>query len=159
MTLKSASFAPCALSGRETFLQTRSCGGRSLLSWRSMCSIAVVFSEAAHVMPADQTYFCTNTNYFRIVFIQCQHLYWWTTSVSTHLMCVHKTGMTEQSKHVCLLDGGLWPWFLFCREIEHVVSQFASSVRWSETCESQDKGHRRKVADTSFPHTAHQMAG
>ena len=80
-----------------------------------MCSIAVVFSEAAHVMPADLRYFCLKAEHFHSAFMQSLHLYRWTTSVATRVMCVHKSGTTKQSKHVCLLDGGLWQFFFAVR--------------------------------------------
>ena len=67
--------------------------------------------------------------------------------------------MTEQSGHVCLLDGGLWPLYFFCCQIEHVVSQRGRFGEIVGNMKEPGQGTSSEDLDTSFLHASRQMAG
>ena len=132
---------------------------RFLRNWRSMCCIAVVFSEAACLMSADQRYFSAKTDHFHNAFVHTLYLYEWTTSGSTRLKCVHKTGLTKQSEHVCLLEGYFAAMVTFAVRFEHVVSQRGRFGDVVGNMKEPGQGTSSEDLDTSFLHAARQMAG
>ena len=132
---------------------------RFLRNWRSMCCIAVVFSEAACLMSADQRYFSAKTDQIHNAFMHTLYF------LRVDNIRINPSKVCAQNWH----DGAIRKRVLvgrvfrghgdFCSEIEHVVSQRGRFGEVVGNMKEPGQGTSSEDLDTSFLHAARQMAG
>ena len=124
-----------------------------------MCCIAVVFSEAACVISADQRYFSAKTDHFHNAFVQTLY-FLRVDNISINPSDVCAQNWHDETIRTRVLVGRIFRGHGdFCREIEHVVSQRGRFGEILGNMKESGQGTSSEDLDTNFLHAARQMAG